>query len=330
MEYSPIGMNIELTTCCPLHCPQCYCTLEGGKHIPLDVAKRRIIEAGRAGVKTVNLSGGETLCYPDLYEIIRCVKENCGTANVALSGWSFTEAVFDKLVDAGVGGIFISLNGSTEEINHLTRDGYQYALHALQLLHDKGFQNTYVNWVMHSSNADDFENVVRIAEQYGVKFLVILAVKPDSKHELKSFPSLKQMQDVANTVRTHRGKTTILVENCYSQMRALVFDTKLLGNLNKGKFKGCGAGRWTFNVSVSGALSPCRHLEIFENYESIEDYWANSETLKTIREVEDHKRQPCDKCSLSDSCRHCLAVNYKLHNALYLGHDCCELWKFDG
>ena len=62
-------MNIELTTCCPLHCPQCYCTLEGGKHISLDTAREKIDEAAEHGVFVLHLSGGETLCYPWLYDL---------------------------------------------------------------------------------------------------------------------------------------------------------------------------------------------------------------------------------------------------------------------
>lgn len=330
MSASPIGMNIELTTCCPLHCPQCYCSLEGGKHIPVEIAKKRIVEAGKAGVKIVNLSGGETLCYPHLYEVVRCAKENCGTANVALSGWSFTEEVLKDLMEAGVGGIYISLNGSTPEINGLTRDGFQYAMHALSLLQKSGFQNTYVNWVMHSSNADDFANVMAIAERYGVHSVIVLAVKPDSKHQLKTFPSYQQMVDVAEYIKQYRGKTSIVVETCYSQMLALIRNTKLLGNLNKGKFKGCGAGRWTFSVNVDGAFSPCRHLELFEDHETVMEYWEQSPVLGRLRTIEDDRRQPCDQCALSDYCRHCAAINYKLHGELYLGHDCCALWKTNG
>ena len=143
------GLNLELTTCCPLHCPQCYCTLEGGKHLDLDVAKSKLREAGEHGVRIVHLSGGETLCYPHLYEVVTYAKQYCKQVNVALCGWHFNQTVLNRLIESGVDGIFISLNGSTEEINSVTRDGYDYALQALQLLCENGFPNTYLNWVMH-------------------------------------------------------------------------------------------------------------------------------------------------------------------------------------
>ncbi len=326
MSFIPLGMNIELTTCCPLHCPQCYCSLEGGKHIPLDIAEKRIIEAGRIGVKAVNLSGGETLCYPWLFDVIRCVKEYCGTANIAISGWSFSEAILNQLIEVGVDGIHVSLNGSTPEINRMTRDGYQYAIKALSLLQKKEYPKTHINWVMHSSNADDFPNLVALAEKYNVKFLDILVVKPDSKHQLNTFPSKQQMFNVSEEIKHHRGNTTIAVETCFSQMLALTRNTRLFGNLNLGEFKGCGAGRWTYNVNVDGKYSPCRHIELFEQFDTAEEYWENSTVLARLRNVEKDKRFPCNQCELNNNCRHCLAINYKIHNEFYLGHDCCELF----
>lgn len=54
---------------------------------------------------------------------------------------------------AGVGGIFVSLNGSTKKIDSKSRDGYELAIHALELLRDIAFDGVHINWVMHSNNA---------------------------------------------------------------------------------------------------------------------------------------------------------------------------------
>ena len=108
-------MNIEITTNCPLHCPQCYCSLTGGKNIDPDTAIYWIKEGAKAGVKYVMLSGGETLCYPHIYELIEAAVKYCGFANVALSGYKFTQEVYEQLLKAGVSGIFISLNGSQKK-----------------------------------------------------------------------------------------------------------------------------------------------------------------------------------------------------------------------
>jgi len=321
------GINIELTTCCPLHCPQCYCTLTGGKHIDIEIAKKKIVEAGAHGVKQVHLSGGETMCYPYLYELIECAAVNWGEVNVALSGYKFDSMVLNKLINSGVSGIFISLNGSTKEINELTRDGYELAINALKCLSENNFDNTYLNWVMHSNNCDDFLNMISLAEKYKVKNLVILSFKPDSNKELLTFPSGEQIRMIASQIKSYSGTVKIGVETCFSQMLAVLLDTPLFGNLNVGANKGCRAGKYNYCINVDGYYSPCRHLDYYENYDSLEEYLNKSTVIKQIEEVEKSKREPCNKCKYSDYCKPCLAVNSKMNNDIYIGHKICSLWQ---
>lgn len=320
-------MNIELTTNCPLHCPQCYCSLTGGKNIDLETAIYWIKEGGALGVEDVMLSGGETMCYPHLYEVIKAAKQFCGRANVALSGYRLTQKSFLKLVDAGVSEIFISLNGSTEVINSISRDGFSLAIKALELLRSNDYPHTVINWVMHSSNANDFPNVIALAEKYSVSSVTVMAVKPDSEHQLSTLPSKEQMISVSKFIKAYRGSVKIGVESCFSPMLALISETKLFGNMNVGKNKGCGAGRDTFSVNVDGKLSPCRHLEYFEVFDTLEDYIKHSKVQKCIRSLEDTKRQPCNECRFTDYCRHCLAINSKIHNELYIGNEFCPIYE---
>lgn len=326
-NYNLATMNIELTTNCPLHCPQCYCSLTGGKNIDPEVAIYWIQEGSKLGVKEVMLSGGETLCYPHLYDVVRAARQYCGGVNVALSGFGFTQEVYERLIEAGVAGIYISLNGSTEEINALSRDGYGLAIAALELLRKNGFSNTTVNWVMHNSNGDDFSNMVELAEKYEAESLVVIGVKPDSHKNLSTMPSREQMTAVKNVMQAHKGKTHIYVEACFSPMLALVCDTKLFGNMNVGKNKGCSAGRTTFSVSVDGLLSPCRHLEYYESFRTLKDYLDHSEILKKIRGLEEERREPCSSCRFMKYCRHCLAVNAKINHELYIGNAYCPIYE---
>ena len=121
--YYPMAMNLELTSQCPLHCPQCYCYLQAGRHMPLSVAENYLRQAGELGVRVVNLSGGETMCYPWINEVVAMAHHYCGEADVALSGYGITPETLDSLLTAGATGFYVSLNGPTEEVNAHTRDG---------------------------------------------------------------------------------------------------------------------------------------------------------------------------------------------------------------
>lgn len=325
-SYRPMTMNIELTTRCPLHCPQCYCSLTGGKDIPLDQAIYWLREGGRMGVKDAMLSGGETMCYPHLYEVVAAAKKYCQNPCVALSGYHFTQESFEKLVDAGVAGIFISLNGSTKALNEQTRDGFELAMDALALLKENQYENTTINWVMHRSNGDDLPGMTALAERYHVKNLVVIGVKPDSAHTLHTLPLREQMYNVRDFIRQYRGPVKLCVESCFSPMLALLGETKLFGNLNVGRNKGCSAGLDAFSVNVDGLLSPCRHLEYFERFDTLEAYWDHSPVLQEIRELGEKKEEPCSRCGYGPYCRHCLAINAKINNKLAFGHETCTIF----
>lgn len=321
------SVNIELTNKCPLKCPQCYCSLSGDKHIDLETAKEKIKEAADHGVKVVNMSGGETLCYPWLYELISYASKLCERVNIAISGCYFNKDVLKKLLESGVTSISVSLNGSTEEINRLTRDGYSLAINALKLLGEEKIPNTFINWVMHSNNCDDFPNIVAIAEKYGITSIDVIMFKPDSKHELNSFPSGEQMKQIADFIRHYNGPVKIMVETCFSQMLALIYNSSWLGNIDTGENKGCRAGLYLYNISVDGYYSPCRHLDLFEQYDSLDEYLSLSPVIKKFDVYEKDLRSPCDTCAVQQYCRPCPAIPAKIHGEFFKGQESCQVWQ---
>lgn len=325
MRTKPVNMNIELTTRCPLNCPQCYCDLNTGKDIEPQVAKYWISEAAKNGVESIYLSGGETLCYPYLFEVLTEAGKVCANVNMAISGCGFTQDVFDKIKAIGINGLSVSLNGSTNEINSLTRDGYSLAINALTLLRDNAYPHTILNWVMHSNNCDDFPNIVAIAEQYKVSQIIIFGFKPDKHHELNTQPTYEQMKQVANFIKNYRGTVKINVESCYSPLLAIASETSIFGNLNVGVNKGCLAGISRFSISVDGKLSPCRHLDLYEDYTSLEEYWSNSRILDEIRKMHESKEFPCAGCYYEKYCRPCLAVEHKINGSFYAGNRLCPV-----
>jgi pyrroloquinoline quinone biosynthesis protein E len=199
-----------------------------------------------------------------------------------------TKESLKEWIDAGVHGIFISLNGSTEEINAKTRDGFKLAVNAIKLLKETDFDYTCINWVMHGCNADDFPNMIKMAEEYGIKHIAVMVFKPDASHQLPNLPTKEQMQTVAKIIKNYKGRVKIEAEECFSQMRAMTGERFFI-NLNTGISRGCGAGRDGISINVDGKITPCRHLEFPEKARSIRDYWYNSPILKELRSLEDKK-----------------------------------------
>ncbi len=321
---TPMLMNLELTSRCPLRCPQCYCDLNRGKDLDLKTALYWIAQAAENRVKTINLSGGETMCYPGIYQLIEACHAAGIEANIAVSGWGLTPETVQRLIDSGVADICVSLNGSTEEINRHSRDGYALAIHALELLKAAAYPRVHINWVMHSFNAEDFPNVMELAAQYHVQSVVVMVFKPNAHHEMPSVPSADQVRQLASWIKQYKGPVRIEAEECFSQMRALL-GQKFFINTNQGISRGCGAGRDGVSVSVDGKLTPCRHLELEESQTSLWDYWHNSSVLKTLRQVDDTPQESCAQCKFRKYCLPCMAVNWKMHGKLYMGDTGCPI-----
>jgi len=323
--FAPVMMNLELTTECPLHCPQCY-LIPGAKHLSVDKALYWINQAAECGIRFINLSGGETLCYPHLDIIIKKCSELSLSSAVALSGAYATRKKLENIIKNGINDIYISLNGSTEEINSLTRDGFSLAIKALEILNELCFENIMINWVMHSVNADDFENMIALCENYHVKKLVVIGFKPDSRNMLGGYPNYEQLKAVADIIKKYDGSVDIEVESCFSQLRTLVMNGYLL-NRNTGIERGCGAGRDGISVNVDGKLTPCRHLDIPEDFDSITQYWENSEILRNLCTIEDRRGEPCRNCKLSKYCLPCADIGRKLYSNIFSGISDCPILK---
>jgi pyrroloquinoline quinone biosynthesis protein E len=323
----PEIMNIELTTRCPLRCPQCYCDLNRGQDIKKEIALAYLEQAAELKIPFINLSGGETLVYPYLMELLEFINEKGLQSAIAISGWGFDFAKLQELKRAGVKEIYVSLNGSTEEINSKSRDGFEEAINALSLLKADGEVDYYINWVARNDNVDDFPNLVNLALSYGVKGIVILELKPDADYNLQASLSREKFLKLAEYLKKHdQGKIRIDVEPCSSPLRAYIYNY-YFWNRNTGVDKGCGAGRNAMAVDVNGNLIPCRHLLYPEKFERIDDYWWNSKVLDKLRRFEDEREEPCRSCYLNKNCVPCRAVADKVENNLFSGNNCCPIGR---
>ncbi|MDD4803467.1 MAG: radical SAM protein [Syntrophomonas sp.] len=322
---TPEIMNIELTTRCPLRCPQCYCDLHQGRDIKKEAALAYIEQAAHLKIPFINLSGGETLVYPYLTELLEVISRKGLNSAIAISGWGFDFTRLAELKAAGVDQIYVSLNGSTSEVNARSRDGYDLAVNALRLLQSDQKVAYHINWVARNDNVADFPNMVRLARDLGVNSIVIIQSKPDASYVMQASLSPDSFLQLANFLKKHDQQEIIIeVEACYSPLRAYI-NNYYLWNRNTGVNKGCGAGRNGISVDVEGNLTPCRHLLYPESYASIKDYWWKSELLDKLRGFEDNQQEPCRSCYLNKNCVSCRAVADKVEKNIFSGDHYCPI-----
>ena len=103
--------ELLLTDRCNFHCPYCRGLRRDCKgDMPLQTAINVINHWVKEGLKNVRFSGGEPTLYPDLMELVyRCKFNKVEHIAVSTNGSNSTE-YYEKLVEAGVNDLSISLD----------------------------------------------------------------------------------------------------------------------------------------------------------------------------------------------------------------------------
>ncbi len=303
----PKIVNIELTTFCALRCPQCYKLFQNTKDVELELenVKQYIEELKAIGTKKILLSGGEPLSYEGLVELVRYIRKNGMEVYLSTGGIGMDEKYAEKLKEADISAVYISLNGSTEEINSLSRDGYSFAIDTGNICKKTNIP-LRINWVARGDNCEDFKNIINLAESLCVEQIDILMNKHDASNDLHSAITKTQLYSLAEFIKNYKGNVNIGIESCYFELKNAV-GIKQASRL----LRGCSAGKYSMTINAYGRVSPCTHADysIFEDlskYDSLKDYWENSPIVNEFRSinkpwevcVDCERRMYCEPCKI--------------------------------
>lgn len=248
----PNVMYFSLTGACPCFCE--YCFAGAGGHAPPDVGDAGVLEVARAvarlRVPLVNISGGEPLAkYDRLLATVRALREGSEvrmfTTGIGLTDWRLAE-----LREAGLKGVFVSLDGPDEasfDRDRGRRGAHRDAMNALRTCARAGmltFVNTVVGRQRFTDDAavsDFLDFVARIDPQIVVNFLPQLATGRGT--DADSFRTPAECEPVAERI--------VAVARRENRPVAMLF-----GQVDQ--FIGClGAGGKLMNVDIHGNVTVC-------------------------------------------------------------------------
>jgi MoaA/NifB/PqqE/SkfB family radical SAM enzyme len=161
----PIWAQLNVTWRCNLDCAYCteYDNQKGD--VPFEDLVARIAKCQELGVLHTDLIGGEPLLHPDLIRLFSEIKRRGMTSGMTTNGFLLTADKLDRLLDAGMGRLQISVDGV-----HPTRA----ALKSLKTLKGKielcaGRPIWFrVNTVICDETLDQVEEVARFCFDRGV------------------------------------------------------------------------------------------------------------------------------------------------------------------
>jgi len=296
----PRQVNIEATNKCNLNCKMCkrreLKILETG--IELDKFKR-IINQLPFGVKEISFgSYGESFIHPDIYEMIKYVKEKGYFLSITTNGFLFIkEENRKKVLESGVD----VLRFSVEEIKPSTSNAHPYnssLLAALEKLAEEKKQTgsqtkLFFNTVVNQGNYGQIIDLIKYAEKIGFDTVELIHLDKKAndikeylpiEKEIALYKKINQMKDQMK----FKIKVTSLYDR-YIGIRKLAFRN----------MKYCPFTYDVCHVTIDGDVTPCcfglpRHKidNIFEH--SLSDIW-NGPKFKKFRK---EQQQICKGCTL--------------------------------
>lgn len=120
---APISTMIGLTYRCQCRCVHCGMELKraAGQELTLAEVKGVIGQARRLGAVEITLFGGEPLLRKDIVEIVAAARDLRMLPSIDTNGLLLTKDLVERLAEAGLGAVKVSLDSSRPEVHDRLR-----------------------------------------------------------------------------------------------------------------------------------------------------------------------------------------------------------------
>lgn len=313
----PKMLQFEVTLKCPFNCSQCYKKTLYNQEMDYDYLKDMLNQAAKNEVTLITLNGGEPLLYSRILDLLSNIGEKGILTNIFSSGFNLTKEVIQLLRKYENLKFYVSLNGSTKEINSLSREGFDVSIEAIRELSNNNIKFG-INWVARHDNIADFPNMLELCRAFGVYVISVTSNKLTGYGLIEERLNKSDIILLSEYINNRKDlQPSIFIESCFSML-----STHVIGNKNSFSAH-CYAGVSNCTVNCDGSFQPCTHLKFPEKYDTIQIYWQNSQILKEIRDNPPNKLEPCRACEYSKICSLCRAMSLETYNNLRVGAKEC-------
>jgi len=345
----PFRIICEVTYRCNAHCMHCYAptphpytltelTLEEWKQIFKDMSD--------LGAFRVIFTGGEPLLREDLFEMIRFCHELGLLTFLETNGSLIDRKSAQKLVDAGINIVNISINRSTAD-QYDVFSGYKglfnKAVNALEMLKAYGVE-TAVFTTVNKVNIREIPDIIDIAAAVHADRIAFVHISPAGRAEtnMDLYPSPQEYIEVLKKIYEKDSEYPDLIIK-YPNLPAFYFHESIgleayeSVKTSEGYLELCTAGITSYVIDPAGNIKPCTVTEknTIGNIkkDSLKDIWLTSPLLEHLRNAEKEEEAPCNDCEFKTICvagHRCLdsqlsyLMSHEHSMASYLCNQCYE------
>jgi pyrroloquinoline quinone biosynthesis protein E len=295
-----MALLAELTYRCPLQCPYCSNPLELRRfRAELDTAtwQRVLTEAAELGIVQVHFSGGEPLLRRDLDSLLEHARHHGLYTHLSTGGTLADQATLERLHNAGLDALQISLLGARPEENDWLAGVPSFAKkrEAVAAARRLGLPVT-LNVVLHRHNLDWLAEIIDLARTWGVDRLELAHAQYVGwafRNRSALLPTRAQVERAAELVAEARARPGERMEIVH-----------VMPDYFQQYPKAClhGWGRVFLTVAPDGAVLPCQTAREIPGLEfpnvrekTLTEIWFSSSVFQRFRGTE-WMPEPCRSC----------------------------------
>ncbi|HKO08811.1 MAG TPA: radical SAM protein [Alphaproteobacteria bacterium] len=305
IAFFPPHMSVELTEGCNLRCDYCYRESDATKlsHMPTDALLRLLEKLWGAGLRSVELTGGEPLLHEDFRRILTLCAEKFDMVGVLTNGTRLSDDLAQQFAGMGEKLMYsVSLDASTPEV-HDARRGVKGAwartTRNVARLAALGV-GIRVSMVVDERNFHDLENTLLLAKSLGARAFSYSPLLPLGRgremfRTTWNIPANEVSAKESEIASRYKGFLGVLSEETVCEVEGE---------------DGCGAGYRTFAMDPWGNVRPCPTFGaqelVFGNLmrQSMEEVFSHPAVF-AMRQLRTPSPLFCSKCRHSDFCRYC-------------------------
>ncbi len=297
---NPLWLLAEITYKCPLHCVYCSNPVDYtryGKELSTDDWLRVLRESRELGATQLGFSGGEPLVRNDLEILIAEARKLGYYSNLITSGIGMNEKRIAAFKEGGLDHIQLSFQDSTRELNDFLGSTRTFDIKMKVAKLIKQYEYPMVlNVVLHQQNIEHIQQILDMAEQFGVEYLELANTQYygwamlNRDHLLPSREQLECAEAIVNRFREKIGdkmRIYFVVPDYY--------ETRPKACMN-------GWGSVFITITADGVVLPCHEARMlpgltFPNVReaNMKWIWYDSPAFNTYR-GDEWMKEPCRSC----------------------------------
>lgn len=325
---------LSITESCNSNCKHCRAVKY---HSDVDFDKaRKIIDKISNEAKIVNITGGEPLLYPQIFQLIRYIKEKTPLkVSLSTNGYLLDKKTAATLKKLSLDGINISLDSiqSKKHDSFRGRKGaYKLAEKGIETAVESGL-NCRIACALGKFNYKEVEDLILKACDLDCTAISFRRILPISKALISLKPQLLNKNELIYTLKKIYKALIFFYPylNIYIQEPIDLYLSQKILKRKFSDFGGCSACRTLVDIKTNGNVWPCFALPI-----KLGNIYTQS-----LREILKHPvakplisqnlQGNCQKCSLKRICGGCRAWalfktgNFLATDPLCLKNNCLEI-----